>query len=215
MRFCRSSCYSATSESVSIHKFVGSVVFPPTATAPDIRNPELGALAFAKGTGMIPTARDAGELIRERTGAGQPVALISLLSDIQDRYHYLPHNLLVLLSETLDIPLSQIYSVATFYNAFSLKPRGAHIVRVCMGTACHVRGAPAILNRLETKLKMRAGETSRDRQVTLETVNCLGACALGPVTVVDGAYSGQMDIAKVDRLLKNLSRAAATQGETS
>jgi NADH-quinone oxidoreductase subunit E len=111
-----------------------------------------------------------------------------------------------LLSETLNLPLSQIYSVATFYHAFSLKPRGAHLVRVCMGTACHVRGAAHILDRLETKLKIRAGETTRDRQVTLETVNCLGACALGPITVVDNAYNGQMDIAKADRLLKNLAR---------
>jgi NADH-quinone oxidoreductase subunit E len=160
---------------------------------------------------MIPSASDAGTLVRERTGKGQKAALISLLSDIQDRYHYLPHNTLVLLSEALDIPLSQIYSVATFYNAFSLKPRGAHIVRVCMGTACHVRGAPSILNRLESKLKIVAGETTRDRQITLETVNCLGACALGPVTVIDGAYSGQMDIAKVDRLLKGLARAGELQ----
>jgi NADH-quinone oxidoreductase subunit E len=160
---------------------------------------------------MIPSASDAGTLVRERTCKGQKTALISLLSDIQDRYHYLPHNTLVLLSEALDIPLSQIYSVATFYNAFSLKPRGAHIVRVCMGTACHVRGAPAILHRLESKLKIVAGETTRDRQVTLETVNCLGACALGPVTVIDGAYSGQMDIAKVDRLLKGLARAGESQ----
>ncbi len=155
---------------------------------------------------MTVSVEEVGTLIRARRSNGQ-VALLSLLSDIQERYHYLPHNTLVLLSEALDIPLSRIYSVATFYNAFSLQPRGAHIVRVCMGTACHVRGAPSILNRLETKLRIRAGETSRDRQVTLETVNCLGACALGPVTVVDGKYSGQMDIAKVDRLLKGLARA--------
>jgi NADH-quinone oxidoreductase subunit E len=154
---------------------------------------------------MNVSAHDVGQLVRDNVVAGQ-ISLLSLLSEIQERYHYLPHNALVLLSETLDIPLSQIYSVATFYNAFSLKPRGAHLVRVCMGTACHVRGAPHILNRFETKLNIRAGETTRDRDVTLETVNCLGACALGPITVVDGAYNGQMDIAKADRLLKNLAR---------
>jgi NADH-quinone oxidoreductase subunit E len=154
---------------------------------------------------MLVSAQDVGQLLRDRDVARQDV-LISLLSEIQDRYHYLPHPVLVLLSETLNLPLSQIYSVATFYHAFSLKPRGAHLVRVCMGTACHVRGAAHILDRLETKLKIRAGETTRDRQVTLETVNCLGACALGPITVVDNAYNGQMDIAKADRLLKNLAR---------
>jgi NADH-quinone oxidoreductase subunit E len=154
---------------------------------------------------MTVSAHDVGQLISDREVAGQ-VSLIALLSEIQERYHYLPHNALVLLSETLDIPLSQIYGVATFYHAFSLKPRGAHLVRVCMGTACHVRGAPHILNRLETKLNVHAGETTRDRNVTLETVNCLGACALGPIAVVDGKYNGQMDIAKSDRMLKNLAR---------
>jgi NADH-quinone oxidoreductase subunit E len=155
---------------------------------------------------MNVSAHDVGQLVYDREVAGQ-VSLIALLSEIQDRYHYLPHNALVLLSETLDLPLSQIYGVATFYHAFSLKPRGAHLVRVCMGTACHVRGAPHILNRLETKLDVHAGETTRDRSVTLETVNCLGACALGPIAVVDDKYNGQLDIAKADRLLKNLRAA--------
>jgi NADH-quinone oxidoreductase subunit E len=154
---------------------------------------------------MLASAHAVGQLARDREIAG-PVSLISLLSEIQDRFHYLPRSSLVLLSETLNVPLSQIYSVATFYNAFSLKPRGAHLVRVCMGTACHVRGAPHILNRLETKLNIQAGETTRDRNATLETVNCLGACALGPITVVDGVYTGQMDVAKADRLLKTLTR---------
>jgi len=154
---------------------------------------------------MLASAHDVGQLLRDH-GVAEQISLLALLSEIQDRYHYLPHTALVLLSETFDIPLSQIYSVATFYNAFSLQPRGAHLVRVCMGTACHVRGAPHILNRLETQLKIHAGETTRDRAVTLETVNCLGACALGPITVVDNVYNGQMDIAKADHLLKTLTR---------
>ncbi|MBI5033869.1 MAG: NAD(P)H-dependent oxidoreductase subunit E [Chloroflexi bacterium] len=153
------------------------------------------------------SAHDVGRLIHDHDVAGS-VSLISLLSEIQVRYHYLPHNTLVLLSEMLDIPLSQIYSVATFYNTFSLKPSGVHLVRVCLGTACHVRGAPRVLDRLERKLAIHAGETTRDRNVTLETVNCLGACALGPITVIDNVYNGQMDIAKADRLLKNLARDA-------
>ncbi len=154
---------------------------------------------------MDPSAQDVGQLIRDREVVGE-TGLISLLSEIQSRYHYLPSHALVLLSETLEIPLSQIYSVATFYHAFSLKPRGAHVLRVCMGTACHVRGAPQILDRLERKTCIHAGETARDRSVTLETVNCLGACALGPIVVVDDKYHGQMDIAKTDRVLKNLKR---------
>ncbi len=154
---------------------------------------------------MNMSAHDVGQLLRDQVAAGE-VSLISLLSEIQERYHYLPPRALVLLSETLDLPLSQLYSVATFYHAFSLQPRGAHLVRVCMGTACHVRGALQILDRFERKLCVHAGETTRDRNVTLETVNCLGACALGPITVVDDKYHGQMDIAQTDRLLKNLVR---------
>lgn len=171
---------------------------------------------------MIASANDAGQyrdrdvadespavgLLDPRAHAGtEDSYLVARLTAIQERYHYLPHHALVLLSESLDVPLSQIYAVATFYHAFSLKPRGAHLIRVCMGTACHVRGAPQILDRLESKLAIRAGETTRDRSVTLETVNCLGACALGPITVVDNAYTGEMDIARADRLLKNLTRA--------
>ncbi len=155
---------------------------------------------------MDVSAQDVGQLLRDHDVSASP-SLISLLSEIQARYHYLPHHALVLLSESLNIPLSQIYGVATFYHAFSLKPRGAHLIRVCMGTACHVRGAPQILDRLEKKLCIHAGETARDRSVTLETVNCLGACALGPITVVDDKYHGQMDIAKADRIYKNLQRS--------
>ena len=160
---------------------------------------------------MILSANDVGlsprSAFAEESFDSEESYLIARLTEIQERYHYLPHHALVLLSETLAIPLAQIYAVATFYNAFSLKPRGAHLVRVCMGTACHVRGAPQILDRIESTLEIHAGETTRDRNITLETVNCLGACALGPITVVDNEYAGQMDIAKADRLLKNLRRA--------
>ncbi len=99
---------------------------------------------------MNVSAHDVGQLVYDREVAGQ-VSLLALLSGIQECCHYPPHNALVLLSETLDLPLSPIYSVATFYHAFSLKPRGARLVRVCMGTACHVRGAPHILNRFVKK----------------------------------------------------------------
>ena len=143
---------------------------------------------------------------REATGDG---SLIAALEAIQERYRYLPPEALILASERLGLPLSQAYSVATFYNAFSLKPKGKHCLHVCMGTACHVRGSPQVLDRLESKLGIKAGETTRDHLFTLETVNCLGACALGPIIVTDEEYSGQMTTQKVDRLIKNMLRAEA------
>ena len=139
-------------------------------------------------------------------------SLIAALEDIQARYRYLPPEALILVSERLGVPLSQTYSVATFYNAFSLKPKGKHCLNVCMGTACHVRGSPHVLNRLETKLGVKPGDTTRDRRFTLETVNCLGACALGPIVVTDGEYSGQMTPQKADQLLKSITRAEAKHG---
>ena len=143
---------------------------------------------------------------REAAGDG---SLIAALEEIQERYRYLPPEALILASERLGVPLSQAYSVATFYNAFSLKPKGKHCLHVCMGTACHVRGSPQILDRLQSKLGVKAGETTRDHLFTLETVNCLGACALGPIVVTDEEYSGQMTTQKVDRLIKNILRAEA------
>ena len=129
------------------------------------------------------------------------VSLISVLEDIQSRCRFLPREAMILVSEGLGLPLSQVYSVATFYNAFSLLPRGRHGICVCVGTACHVRGAKPVLDRLEETLGIKPGETTPDLHFSLETVNCLGACALGPIVVVDGKYSGQMYAAKVDDLL--------------
>lgn len=143
---------------------------------------------------------------REAQGEG---SLIAALEEIQECYHYLPPEALLLASERFDVPLAQAYSVATFYNAFSLKPKGKHRLHVCMGTACHVRGSPQVLDRLQTKLDIKPGGTTRDRLFTLETVNCLGACALGPIVVSDGEYSGQMTPQKADQLLKNITRAEA------
>ncbi len=134
-------------------------------------------------------------------------SLITVLESVQARYRYLPPEALILASERLGVPLSQTYSVATFYNAFSLTPKGQHCLNVCMGTACHVRGSPQVLERLQTKLGVKAGDTTRDRRFTLETVNCLGACALGPIVVTDGEYSGQMTPQKADILLRRISCA--------
>lgn len=129
-------------------------------------------------------------------------ALISVLQDIQEEYNYLPQEALRIVSETLGIPLIDIVGVATFYRAFSLEPRGKHLVTVCMGTACHVRGGPKILEEFERKLNITAGETTEDRQFSLETVACLGCCAIGPVVVVDGDYHAQTSIRKVGSILK-------------
>ncbi len=135
------------------------------------------------------------------------VSLIAVLEEIQAKYRYLPREALMLVGDGLGLPLSQVYSVATFYNAFSMMPRGRHNVCVCVGTACHVRGAKPVLNRLEELLHVKPGETTPDWNYSLETVNCLGACALGPIVVVDGAYSGQMVAGDVDKLLAQIEQA--------
>jgi NADH:ubiquinone oxidoreductase subunit E len=133
---------------------------------------------------------------------GEGGALIAILQDIQAEYNYLPPNALKNVAEKLNIPLISVYGIATFYKAFSLKPRGKHLVTVCLGTACHVRGAKRILGEVQKKLNVKRGETTEDKMFTLETVNCLGACALGPIMVVDGEYYGQMAARKVDSVLE-------------
>lgn len=133
---------------------------------------------------------------------GDRSQLISILQDIQTEYYYLPKEALTQVSETMAIPLSQVYSLATFFRAFSLKPRGRHLINVCLGTACHVRGAVRVLEKIERSLGISRGETTEDRRFTLETVNCMGACALGPVIKIDGEYYGQMSTEKVDPLLE-------------
>ena len=134
---------------------------------------------------------------------GDPGMLVSVLQDIQVEYNYLPKEALAQVSQGMDVPLTQVYSVASFFKAFSLKPRGKHLINVCLGTACHVRGAVRILEEIERQLGIRSGETTEDLKYTLETVNCVGACALGPIVVVDGEYSGQMKSSKVKPLLEN------------
>ena len=128
--------------------------------------------------------------------------LVSILQDIQAEYNFLPRVELDKLSKKMDIPQSQIYSLATFFKAFSLKPRGKHIINVCLGTACHVRGSDLILESLERQLKINRGETTEDCNFTLETVNCMGCCATGPVVKIDDEYYGQMSNDKVEPMLK-------------
>ena len=136
---------------------------------------------------------------------GKKEFLICILQDIQNRYDYLPRNALNHVSEKLDISLIQIYGVATFFKAFNLTPRGGHTCTVCLGTACHVRGAEKVLDKVKRSLDINVGETTKDMNFTLKTVNCLGACALGPMMVVDNDYLGHMTQTKVDTVLKKYS----------
>jgi len=135
---------------------------------------------------------------------GKKTSLIGILHDIQTHYNYLPEDALRRVSEKLEIKLPQVYSVATFFKAYSLKPKGKHSIFVCLGTACHVRGGKRIVEELERELGIKAGQTTKDSKFTLETVNCLGACALGPIVVLDGKYYGSMTSPKVKTLLKKV-----------
>lgn len=134
---------------------------------------------------------------------GDASALIQVLLEIQSENHWLPKEALEKVSKKLEVPLNQIQHVATFYKAFSLVPRGRHEIQVCMGTACHIRGAPRVLDVVQDLLGIHPGETDLDLKFSLETVNCLGCCAMGPVMVVDGKYHGKTVPAKVEDVLKN------------
>jgi NADH-quinone oxidoreductase subunit E len=136
-------------------------------------------------------------------------SLIAVLQDIQEHYHYLSEENLMNVADHLSVPVHQVYAVATFYNAFSLTPKGKHVVQVCMGTACHVRGAPRILEELERVIGISNGETTADAQFSLETVNCLGACALGPIMVVDGEYYGNMEPMNVSNVISKYAKESA------
>ncbi len=127
--------------------------------------------------------------------------LIQLLLEIQHELNWIPPEAIIRINKRLKIPVSEIYRVASFYTALSLKPRGRHLVRVCAGTACYVRGGPRILDSVERTLKIRAGETTEDGKFTLETVNCLGCCALGPVVEIDGQYHGKLSPSTAEKLL--------------
>lgn len=128
--------------------------------------------------------------------------LIGILQDIQAEFNYLPRKPLEHVAKKLSVPEAQVWGMATFFRAFSLKPRGRHLIHVCMGTACHVRGAKRILEECERDLGVKAGETTKDMNFTLETVNCLGACALGPIMVLDGEYHGRITVEGAKKTLE-------------
>ena len=146
----------------------------------------------------------------------QASSLLAILQDIQGEANWLPREVLYRVSEKLDIPIAHIYRMATFFHAFSLEPRGKHICTVCMGTACHVRGAPRLLDATTRELKLPAeGGTTENLEFTVETVNCVGACALGPLLIIDGKYYGNMTSSGVEKLIRKFSpkKSAGSNGD--
>ncbi len=146
---------------------------------------------------------------------GRESAILAILQDIQAKEKHLPKEALEHLGLRLHIPLNKIYRIATFYRAFSLTPRGRHEIHVCLGTACHVRGAQRIVDQITMELGIRAGETTKDRNFTLGTVNCLGVCASGPIVAIDGEYFGNMSSIKVEGVLKKFRPDRSDKKEAS
>jgi NADH-quinone oxidoreductase subunit E len=130
-------------------------------------------------------------------------SLVQVLLNIQSENHWLPKEALERVSERLQVPMNQIQHITTFYKSFSMVPKGRHEVHVCTGTACHVRGAQRVLDAVQEQIGIKPGETDVDLKFTLETVNCIGCCALGPVMVVDGEYHGNIAPAQLEDVLKN------------
>jgi NADH-quinone oxidoreductase subunit E len=129
-------------------------------------------------------------------------AVMAILEEVQAKYGYLPADAIRTVAERTGRSLVDIYGIATFYRFFRLQPRGKHLCSVCVGTACHVRGAPVVKQEFEHRLGVKAGDTTPDREFTLETVNCLGACALGPIVVVDGSYFSNVSRTKVGGVIE-------------
>ena len=147
------------------------------------------------------TKLSASDLAHALQKHGEHASLMHILEEVQSQYRYLPQDAMILVSDRLGLPLSQVYSVATFYHAFSLLPRGLHTLQVCTGTACHVRMAARLIDTIHGELGIAPGETTEDGSFTLERVNCLGCCALGPVVVLDGVYNDHMNSGKLRRLI--------------
>jgi NADH-quinone oxidoreductase subunit E len=134
---------------------------------------------------------------------GEQGLLISILQDIQAEFNYLPKEALLRASEVLDVPVSQVFGVVTFFKAFSLTPRGRHLVNVCMGTACHVRGAGGILGKIERELGVPEGGTTDDQRFTVDTVRCVGCCSLGPVVMINEDTHGRLIQEDMPKILDN------------
>ena len=152
--------------------------------------------------------------IIDRYGADRTASL-TVLQDIQREYKYLPREALELAAQRLDMPLGEVYRMATFFGAFSLQPKGEYICQVCLGTACHVRGGPRILEAMERELNIKAGNTTADGKFSLEAVRCVGACALGPILMVNEEPHAYMTADKSSKLLAKLAAGEAERVEAS
>ncbi len=139
--------------------------------------------------------------VYEKYPAQDPSVLIPMLQDIQEILGYLPEDEMHKVAQFTRLPVSRIYGVATFYNQFRLLPLGKHVIRVCRGTACHVKGSLDILTTLENELQIKAGETTKDLMFTLETVACIGACSIAPVISIDDEYYGHLTVKKLQKIL--------------
>lgn len=151
-------------------------------------------------TVVDPKSQQLEEVLKKYSG--KKGALIPVLQEAQDIYGYLPEEVMVEIGEKLNIPVSKVYGVATFYAQFHLKPRGKNIIRICLGTACHVRGGAKILEKLEEILQIKDGETTQDLQFTLESVACIGACGLAPVIMVNDDTHGRLTPDAVSKVIK-------------
>lgn len=152
-------------------------------------------MAETPGSDLDKTERILGSYTREEA------ALIQVLQDVHRAYNYLPCDVLERVAEALDVPLAKVFSVSTFYKAFSLEPQGDTVVKVCMGTACHIRGAGQLVEELERQLGIGSGKTTEDRKFTLKTVRCVGACAMAPIVIVGETYHGGAKPAQVEKYL--------------
>lgn len=136
-----------------------------------------------------------------------PSALLAIMQDVQDEERYLPKEAMKRIAEKLSVPIARVYQMATFFESFHLEPRGKHVCTVCMGTACHVRGAQRLVEQLERDLDIPAGGTTKDMLFTIEEVNCVGACALGPLVIINGEYHGNMTSGSLQKVVKKIQKA--------
>ncbi len=137
----------------------------------------------------------------------EPASLLAIMQDVQDNARYLPRKAMERIAERLSVPVARVYQMATFYESFHLEPRGKHICTVCTGTACHVRGAEKVVEQLERDLEIPSGGTTKDQMFTIEEVNCVGACALGPLVIIDGEYHGTMTSGRLGKVIKKMRKA--------
>jgi NADH-quinone oxidoreductase subunit E len=147
------------------------------------------------------------------TNGADSGSLLAIMQDVQDEARYLPREAMERVSDQLGIPLAKVYRMATFFESFHLEPRGKHICTVCMGTACHVRGASKLVEQLERDLDIPSGGTTKDLQFTIEEVNCVGACALGPLAIIDGEYQGNMTSSALQKVVKKMRKKEAKGGK--